>query len=170
MDTVIAQLISPEGSNTGPPIDVPLLSTPQNLNELLNELLAQSDDPLPYAFYVHNTEITSTLTATLHPSAQTSTETVLPIRYQPQALFRVRPVTRSSASIPGHAEAVLSAAFFPDARNLASTSGDCTTLLWGLSSQTSGDVGVRIHKNWVLNIGWAPDTEGKSRVRRHGRH
>ena len=43
---------------------------------------------------------------------------LLSVVYQPQAVFRVRPVTRCTASIPGHAEAVLAASFGPDGRGL----------------------------------------------------
>lgn len=41
------------------------------------------------------------------------TETVLPVVYQPQAVFRVRAVARCTSSLQGHTEAVISAAFSP---------------------------------------------------------
>jgi len=43
-------------------------------------------------------------------------EQVLDIVYQPQAVFKVRAVTRCTSSIPGHAEAVIAAQFSPDGR------------------------------------------------------
>lgn len=68
-------------------------------------------------------------------SVQVSVETALCIVYQPQAIFRVRPVSRCTASMPGHAEAVLAVSFSPDGRHLASGSGDTTVRFWDLNTQ-----------------------------------
>jgi hypothetical protein len=46
---------------------------------------------------------------------------------QPQALFRVAPVSRCSSSLAGHAEAVLSVAFSPN--------GECDYLICRLESR-----------------------------------
>ena len=72
---------------------------------------------------------------TLLTPVQVSVETALCIVYQPQAIFRVRPVSRCTASMPGHAEAVLAVSFSPDGKHLASGSGDTTVRLWDLSTQ-----------------------------------
>jgi len=57
---------------------------------------------------------------------QVSVEGVLRIVFQPQALFRVRAVTRCSAAMAGHTESVLAVQFSPDGKRMASGSGDST--------------------------------------------
>ncbi|KAF2293416.1 hypothetical protein GH714_001505 [Hevea brasiliensis] len=56
----------------------------------------------------------------------------------------------------GHKEPVLSIAFSPDGRHLASGSGDISVRLWDLNTQTPLFT-CRGHKNWVLCIAWSPD-------------
>lgn len=53
----------------------------------------------------------------------------------PQAVFRVRPVARCTASMAGHSESVLVVAFSPDGRGLATGSGDTTLRFWDLNTQ-----------------------------------
>lgn len=55
-----------------------------------------------------------------------STEAVLSVSYQPLAVFRVRPVTRCTSTMPGHTEAVLHVSYSPDGSMLASGGGDMT--------------------------------------------
>mmetsp|Transcript_4139 Transcript_4139/g.12451 ORF Transcript_4139/g.12451 Transcript_4139/m.12451 type:complete len:471 (+) Transcript_4139:149-1561(+) len=154
-DSVIAQFCSPEGTSTGPTLDVPLDASSAQLNRLLNELLGQSDEPLPYLFYVSNHEIGERLRDAVS-SADLSTETVLAIRYEPQALFRVRAVTRCTASLPAHGEAILNVQFSPNGADLASGSGDTTVRLWDVYTQTPRKK-LEGHKNWVLVVSWSPD-------------
>lgn len=45
-----------------------------------------------------------------------NSEKVLEIVYQPQAVFRVRAVTRCTSTVEGHADPVLAAAFNADGR------------------------------------------------------
>lgn len=110
------------------------LITPDKLQLVCNALLAQ-EDPLPLAFYVHDAEIVSSLGRTLESQA-VETEKVLDIIYQPQAIFRVRAVTRCTSSLEGHSEAVISVAFSPTGKYLASGSGDTTVRFWDLSTET----------------------------------
>ena len=83
-------------------------------------------------------------------------ESVLRVVYQPQAVFRVRAVARCTATLPGHAEAVLSVNFSPDGRRLASGSGDSSVRFWDLATQTPQHT-CSGHTTWVLVVAWSPD-------------
>lgn len=41
-------------------------------------------------------------------------EMVLPLTFRPEAMFRIKPVTRASSTLEGHSEAVLCTAFSPN--------------------------------------------------------
>lgn len=85
-------------------------------------------------------------------------ENVLNIVYQPQAVFRVRAVTRCTSSMPGHAEAVVALSFSPNSLHLASGSGDTTLRLWDLTTETPHFTCTG-HKQWVLCVSWSPDSK-----------
>lgn len=154
--TTIIQFKSPDGDATGPSLDVPLSSTPEQLAALLNNLL-QNENMLPYAFFLSESraELTKTLAAVMTAS-DTSGEKLVSITYQPQSLFRVRSVTRCTSSLPGHAEAVLTSSFSPDSKLIATGSGDTTVRLWNPESQMP-DKTLEGHTNWVLVLSFSPD-------------
>ena len=58
------------------------------------------DESVPYSFYVNESEITGSLKETLEIQTL-ETEKVVEIVYQPQAVFKVRAVTRCTSTIPG---------------------------------------------------------------------
>ncbi|CAG8530576.1 1805_t:CDS:10 [Acaulospora morrowiae] len=182
LGTVIAQLTTINGESTGPPLSLPVNVTPEQLGLLINQLL-NNDEHLPYAFSVDQREITTSLYKDIIQGLQKSTEDVLKIVYQPQAIFKVRAVTRCSSTLSGHSDAILSVSFSPDGNQLATGSG---MRFYHLSSSLrstiinsfsildfnhSGDATVRIwdlntdtlhytcsgHANWVLYISWSPD-------------
>jgi ribosome assembly protein 4 len=152
---VLAQFKSPDGEFSGPPLNIPVDVTPEKLQLLLNQLL-QNEDPMPYAFFVDEQEIHSNLYHDIITGLGKSTEANIVITYQPQAVFKVRTVTRCTASLSGHAEAVLSVSFSPDGRMLATGSGDTTVRIWDLNTETPKHT-LKGHTNWVQLVAWSPD-------------
>mmetsp|Transcript_9676 Transcript_9676/g.18434 ORF Transcript_9676/g.18434 Transcript_9676/m.18434 type:complete len:502 (+) Transcript_9676:3-1508(+) len=151
---VIVEFTTTEGETTGPQLDVPLQSTPKELNELINTLL-ENEEKLPYSFFFDDEEIAEELKGTLEKK-KASVESVIRIIYQPQALFRVRAVTRCTDTIAGHTEAILHVSFSPDGQQLVSGSGDCTVRTWDVWTATPSRT-LRGHKNWVLAVSFSPD-------------
>ncbi|GMN32181.1 hypothetical protein TIFTF001_003556 [Ficus carica] len=151
---VMCVLKDPEGTPLGPAMFLPQNAGPPQLQLIVNQLL-QNEEKLPYAFYITDQELVVQLGTYLEKN-KVSVEKVLTIVYQPQAIFRIRPVSRCSATIAGHTEAVLSVSFSPDGQQLASGSGDTTVRLWDLGTQTPLFTCTG-HRNWVLCVAWSPD-------------
>ena len=97
---IVAQFKSPEGALSGPPVTLPADVTPEQLQLLLNNLL-QNDDPIPYAFQVDDIDIISNLYKDIVIGSSKSSEHMMTITYQPQAIFKVRTVTRCTSSLSG---------------------------------------------------------------------
>lgn len=105
------------------PVDSDLLQLSQVVRSLTN-----SDDRQMFSFFLNNEEIMSVVAATLGASSEFGLETILPIVFQPQALFRVRSVGLCTSTLPGHTEAVLCVQFSSDGQRLATASGDTTVV------------------------------------------
>ena len=67
--SVIAQFETADGERTGPQLDVPLGTTPAELAVIVNELL-RNDESVPYAFYVAEEEVSSSLAAAIGGAAR----------------------------------------------------------------------------------------------------
>lgn len=80
-------------------IQLPVNVTVNKLQDICNALL-QQEESLPLAFYVNNEEVTDTLEKFVDEDFNTS-EHVVEIVYQPQAVFKVKAVTRCTGSLEG---------------------------------------------------------------------
>ena len=147
----IAQFETAEGERTGPQLDVPLETTAAQLQLILNQVL-ENDDPVPYSFYVGEMEVADALSGAL---GDVSTEQVVRIVFVPQAVFRVRAVTRCTSTLPGHAEALLCSAFSPSGKVLATGSGDHCVRLWDALTEMP-KAKLAAHKESVLCVAWSP--------------
>jgi len=155
-EQISVQFVSETGECPFPPFEVPRDISPEKLLLVIRAFLTEEEErKRPYLFFVNQQEITETLAETLKYQI-IDYETTLSIVYQPQAVFRVRGVTRCTSSLSGHGEPVIATLFSPDGRYLASGSGDKTVRFWDLSTETPRHV-CRGHSNWVLAIQWSPD-------------
>ena len=86
-----------------------------------------------------------------------STEEFIRLYYTPQAVFKVRAVSRCTSSIPGHGEAILATAFSPKTSSrLVTGSGDSSARL--LDTDTGTPIRtLKGHTGWVLVVSWSPD-------------
>eukprot|EP00762_Andalucia_godoyi_P002736 ANDGO_04447.mRNA.1 Notchless protein homolog len=153
--SLIVQFVDEQGLCSGNQLDIPADVTLSQLNAICNDVLG-NEEKVPYAFYVSGEPVSGKIVDLLRKLNVSSVEQTVSIVYQPQALFRVRPITRSSASLPGHAEAILVVQFRPDGKTCASGSGDFTVRLWDLDTQTPFKT-LEGHTDWVLALQWSPD-------------
>ena len=151
---VQVQFQTMDGDDTGPRLELGTDTTQQQLEEVLNVLLENSEKT-PYAFYINAAEIMSNLHE-LFEAQKLSTESTLEIKYEPLSVFRVHPVTRCTHTMPGHIDAVLKVAFSPDGQHLASGGGDTVVRLWDVFSGLPRHT-MRSHKHHVLALAWSPD-------------
>ena len=120
--SLMAVFSNTDGERAGTQVELPADATPKQLELLINSLL-HNEEALPYACYINDVEVTSSLAATLQQLADAynaalntptplsadalNFEQTLAISYQPLSVFRVRPVTRCMETMPGHTDAVL---------------------------------------------------------------
>ncbi|GAA5910140.1 Rsa4p [Sporobolomyces salmoneus] len=162
-----------DGTLLGPSVSLPADTGREGLELLVNNLRGTAEDPVPFSFHIklpsaqgeEETTPEEGLRLTIsksiqqdlltHPkhSQKLSTEDVFVIDCEPEAVFRVREITRCSSSLDGHASPILCASFSPTGQYLATGSGDNTCRLWNLSSETPSHT-LSGHTNWVLCVEW----------------
>lgn len=157
--SLVAQFMTIDGEIKGPQVYLPVDTTPDQLQVLLNSLL-ENEEKEAYHFRVGEFEISSHIQEAAerhHPDGDVF-EHVIPITFLPQAPFRIRPVTRCASSMEGHREAVLAVRFSPCGRHLVTGSGDTTIRVWDIQTCTPTHT-LTGHKNWVLCVEWAPNAK-----------
>merc|ERR1711963_804091 len=132
-----------------------LLKAFQQLEVKKGEEKDEDDLDVPYLFFTNGHEIQSSIAECIKYQIL-NTEKTVPIVYQPQAVFKVRPVSRCSSSMPGHTKEVLVASFSSSGRYLVSGSGDSTVRFWDLTTETP-HFECKGHPGWVLAVAWSPN-------------
>ncbi|KAK4695855.1 ribosome assembly protein 4, partial [Lecanoromycetidae sp. Uapishka_2] len=158
------------GQSSGPAVSVPVAdATVKNLELLLNTIQRNdASERIPYRFtyrsdkadpakFDNSLDIPSDIYHSLLKPGLKSTEESISLQYTPQAIFRVRAVSRCSSSIPGHGSSILAAAFSPSSSSkLATGSGDSTARLFDCDTGTPLHT-LKGHTSWVLAVSWSPD-------------
>lgn len=154
------------GDSVGGSIRVPGGITEKQLEELLNQLNGEKDDPVPYSFSLLNTkdgetdpqlvDIRDNLYLSVLKPGIKNTEDFMTIVYTPRAVFKVKAVTRSSAAIAGHGSTILCCLFAPnDSGRMCSGAGDSTARIWDCNTHTPFKT-LSGHTNWVLCVSYSP--------------
>lgn len=160
--SVVVQLVPRAGGAApGPPLDIPMSASTEQLETLVRELrkaagaAAEDEDSQPYGFYLGERELGASLGATL-AAAGVEAEGTIELRFHPLSVFRVAPVTRCTDTLFGHTAPVLHTAFSPDGRLLASCGGDCTVRLWDALASLPRHTCTG-HSSHVLCAAFSPD-------------
>lgn len=181
---VMINLMDEDGNAVGGQILLPVSATPRELDSLLSSFIEDEElKSVPYAFFVDGEQLTDTLKSILYKKQKEAhidkliregrrvrhqdvdqleftppEERVVNILYKPQAVFRIRPVTRCAGSLDGHSEAVLICSFSPDSRVLATGGGDKEIRIWDVHTLTPS-AELQAHHSWVQSLSWSPDSQ-----------
>ncbi|KAF4127027.1 ribosome assembly protein 4 [Geosmithia morbida] len=162
-----ARFLDGDGNQMADVIEVPLAhASEKNLSTLLNTMLERErEEFLPYRFRIHIPEKeiivdqypTDLLKLLRDHGIENPFETTVTLSAEPQAVFKVKAVTRMSHRIPGHGEAILAGQFSPaNSNRFATGSGDKTARIWDTDTGTPKFT-LSGHSHWVLCVSWSPD-------------
>ncbi len=166
-EVTIEFVASDSGSRPFSALSVSLEASSKQLEVLLKALMKENEDEIededfdsrPFSFYLegksNSIEINEDLKSALN-KVYVDGERAVPIVFKPQAVFRVKPVTRCCASLPGHSQPVVAASFSGCGSRLASAAGDNTVRFWDLDTETPLFEGKGVHANYVLALAWSP--------------
>jgi ribosome assembly protein 4 len=156
----------------GPAVSVPFQqANTTNLNTIANSLQGKEapEERIRYdiSWEVNDKEGDGVRGMTLASGSNLWTELVAPgtidaegelaLWLSPQAVFRVKAVSRCAHSISGHAQPILTAHFSPaTAARLATGSGDNTARIWDCDTGTPLHT-LKGHTGWVLCVVFSPD-------------
>lgn len=155
------------GEMVGGSLRVPGGITEKQLEELLNTLNKDSDDPTPYSFALlkestqsnNQTELVDIVDDLYHSvlkPGHKSAEDFMTIVFTPQTVFKVRPITRSNNAIAGHGSTILCCQFAPnDSGRMCSGAGDSTARIWDCNTQTPFKK-LQGHSSWILCVSYSP--------------
>eukprot|EP00796_Vickermania_ingenoplastis_P003894 gene3894-2763_t len=179
---VMVKLVDENGEPTGAQVLLPVSATPKELDALLTSFLEDEElKTIPYAFFIDGEQVNDSVMEVLFRKQKDAyvekmlkegrrvraqdveklefippEETVIDILYKPQAVFRIRPVTRCAGALDGHSEAVLICSFSPDSQVLATGGGDKEIRIWDVHTLTPS-AELKAHRSWVQALSWSPD-------------
>lgn len=155
---------SDTGESLGGSLRVPGTISEKQLEELLNQLQGNTEDPVPYSFALLNQkdDVTDMVdirdnmyNSVLKPGIKTA-EDFMTLVFTPRAVFKVKPVTRSGNGIAGHGSTILCCQFAPNnSGRMCSGAGDSTARIWDCNTQTPMAT-LSGHTNWVLCVSYSP--------------
>lgn len=102
---------------------------------------------------INSSILTDILSNKLSTSLGLSTESILTINYSPQAIFKVKTISRCSSTLSGHSSPILCSSFSPTGNLLITGSGDKTARIWDIETETPLHV-LSGHSGWVLCCEW----------------
>ncbi|CAD2219716.1 ribosome assembly protein 4 [Angomonas deanei] len=179
---VLVRLVDENGQPTGSQILLPVGATPKQLDEILCSMFEDEElRTIPYAFFINGNQVNESVKDNLFAQQKEDfinkmlkegrrvrpqdverlefeppEETVVSIMFKPQAVFRVRPVTRCAGTLDGHSEAVLVVSFSPDSQVLATGGGDKEIRIWDMATLCPNQE-LTQHSSWVQVLAWSPD-------------